>query len=536
MTTRALVKRISIATHDMLPAARDGFPLFLLGITLVYSNRWFTVDYDEVSVLRAAAQPLYTTSAIFRSGIGQHEHPPLHDLLMHVWLVFTGGAFDWLRAPSIAFFLGGLFLLSRAARRIAGQTSATVLIWLGVLWPFGFHFGRLAIWYSFAFLVISALTWAYLRFCESPTGYAWALVWFLEFALVCTNYFGWALLTLLGVDDWIRHHRLPGTSRRLVWSAALLVIAYIPLWPAFLGEFSYGAHPIHSWRGLMLSLGFSAYTLLVSESVAPWFWRLGIPATLAVASSLLLVFVRVHRGARRFLLFAGVLLLSMGVIGILNTKRVVLIAPWVLLPMAVAVGNSERPTLRRGLMLSLLAVASIGWYGISSRRYYAAPRFIEPWLSISGDASTALRNGSGVIGNNPSFFFYLTYALHVPNNGPGWRFTGTLPTEVRSEGVWIPEEWLAAGQPLRPKMLWVRGLPGPEEDTPMAAAATWLDQHCIDRSDRMLMPDPTYEWKRRYFPQLGDRDLFWRIEIREYSCDKNEMNLHPAGITLANPR
>jgi hypothetical protein len=531
---RAPVKRISLATHDMLPVVRDGFPLFLLGITLAYSNRWFTIIDDEATVLSDAAQPLDTTLALLRSGIGQHEHPPLHDLLLHVWLWFTGGAFTWLRAPSIAFFLVGLFLLSRAARRIGGQTSATVLLWLGVLWPYGFHFGRLAIWYSFAFLVISALTWAYLRFCDSPTSYAWALVLFLEFALVCTNYFGWALLGLLGADDWIRHHRRPGTARRLLWSSALLVIAYAPLWPAFLNEFNDGAQRIHSWRALTLTLGFNTYTLLVSESMAPWFWRFGIPATLAVASSLFLVFFRVHRDVRRFLLFAGLLLLCMGVNEILNTKRVILVAPWVFLPMAVALGSLEGPMVRRGLALSLLVVGGIGWYGISSRQYYAAPRFIEPWLTISGEVATALRNGSGVIGNNPSFFFYLTYALHVHKNGLGWRFSGTLPTQVRSEGVWSPEEWLAAGQPLRPKMFWVRGLPGSEEGTPMAAAAIWLDQHCIDRNDRTFMRDPAYEWKRRYFPQLGD--LSWRVEIREYACDTDGMNLHSSGITSANPR
>lgn len=532
--TRALVKRSSIATQHVLPAVRDGFPLFLLGFALVYTNRWFTVIDDETTVLSDAAQPLNATLALFRSGLGQHEHPPLHDVLLHVWLWFTGGVFDWLRAPSIVFFLVGLFLLSRAARRIGGQSSATVLLWLGALWPYGFHFGRLAIWYSFAFLVISALTWAYLRFCDSPTGRAWALVWFLELALVCTNYFGWALLALLAADDWIRHRERRGTARRLLWSSALLVIAYVPLWPAFLGELNYGAQSIHSWRALPLILGFNTYVLLVSESVAPWFWSFGIPATLAVASSLLLVFFRVRRDIGRFLLFAGLLVLGMGLIEILNTKRVILVAPWVLLPMAVALGSSQGPMARRGLALSLLVVGGIGWYGIASRQYYAAPRFIEPWLSISGEAASALRNGSGVIGNNPSFFFYLTYALHVPQDRVDWRFSGTLPAQVRSEGVWDPEEWLAAGQPVRPTMLWVRGLPGPAEGTPMAAAATWLEQHCIDRSDRTLMPDPAYQWKRRYFPQLGD--LFWRVEIREYACDKSDMNLHRGRIASSRPR
>lgn len=509
-------------------------PLVLAGIALVCSNRWFTFIDDETRVLSDAAQPLNVTLALFHSGAGQHEHPPLHDLLLHVWIRFTGGAFGLLRIPSIVFFLAGLFLLSRAAKRIGGQSSATVLLWTGVLWPYGFHFGRLAIWYSFAFLLISALTWAYLGFCDSPTGYNWLLVWFLAFALVCTNYFGWVLLVLLALDDWIRHRARPDAVRRLLRSFVFLVVAYVPLWPSFLHEFDQGAHRAHSWRALAMTLGFNTYVLLVSESVAPWFWRFGIPATLAVTSSLLLVFIRVHRDVRRLLLFAGLLLLGMGTIEILNTKRVILIAPWVLLPMAVALGNPEGPKVRRALAFSLLVTGGIGWYGIFSRQYYAAPRFIEPWLAVSGEITTALRDGAGVIGNNPSFFFYLTYALEAPRNGSRWGFSGTLPAQVRSEGVWEPEEWLAEGQPLRPKILWVRGLPGREEGTPMSKAATWLDRHCEIRSDRKMLPDPTSEWKRRYFPQLSDH--FWRIEIREYACGEPGVRAQPASMASANPR
>jgi hypothetical protein len=266
----------------------------------------------------------------------------------------------------------------------------------------------------------------------------------------------------------------------------------------------------------------------VSESVAPWFWRFGIPATLAVAACWLLVFFRVRWDVRRFVLFSALLAVSMSAIGVIDTKRLVLVAPWFLLPLAVAVGTAGKPFLRAALAVSLLVAGGIGWYGIYSRQYYAAPRFLEPWAQIAADAAVSVRDGSAVVGNNPSFFFYLTYALKGPDPGAPWRFTGALPYDVRFENVWAPEQWIAAGRAIPPRVLWVRGMPGPDTGTPMADAADWLDHQCGERTVRFLMHDPGYELKQRYFPQLGE--LAWRIQTRAYDCSQQvaEPALAPA--------
>ena len=202
----------------------EGALLLLLAVLLFNTNRFFTFIDDETNILGPAAQP----TAVFFSSLGtllrSHEHPPLYDVILHFWLRLTGGAMDWLRVPSVVFFIAGLFCLSRAARILAGNPASTALIWLGVLWPYGFHFGRLAGWYSFAFFLIAALTWAYLRHaallvenrdpaaCRS----AWVRVCLLGLALVYANYLGWALLFLLSVDDWIRHRTRPDTVKRLL--------------------------------------------------------------------------------------------------------------------------------------------------------------------------------------------------------------------------------------------------------------------------------------------------------------------------------
>ena len=124
--------------------AQQVVPLLLLGIGLVTTNKFVTFNDDESTILGVASNPLRTTLALFFSGSGRHEHPPLYDILLHFWLHWTGGNFDYLRIPSILFFIAGLFLLGRASRHFAGSSGGIAVIWVGVLWPFGFHFGRLA--------------------------------------------------------------------------------------------------------------------------------------------------------------------------------------------------------------------------------------------------------------------------------------------------------------------------------------------------------------------------------------------------------
>src|SRR5690348_15758474 len=185
------------------PLLRDAAPLVMLTSALFYTNRWFTLTDDEASTLRAAAQNVATSFAAARSAAG-NAHPPLFELLLHVWLKVTGGAFDALRAPAIICFVLALWLISRVARQLGGEESGSALVWLGTLWPFGFHAGRLAQPSTFVFLLIAAITWQYFRCIRSRLLSHWIIFCLLALALLYTNDFGWTLLILLGVDYWWR--------------------------------------------------------------------------------------------------------------------------------------------------------------------------------------------------------------------------------------------------------------------------------------------------------------------------------------------
>lgn len=209
----------------------------------------------------------------------------------------------------------------------------------------------------------------------------------------------------------------------------------------------------------------------------------------------------------------------MALIGILQTKYLLMLSPWVLLPVGVAIETAKPRWATFGLAGALLGIGILGWYGIYSRRYYSAPRFIEPWQEVAGDAATKIGAGATVIADHPSFLFYLTYDLHLPNKNGQWSFQGLLPDSVSDPHVYSSAGWLAAGHLPSGKMILVRGGRDPGGNAPIDEAVRQLDRTCGSISSRLRMRDDGYAWKQRFFPQLGEPQ--WRIETREYDCDSS---------------
>ncbi len=501
--------------------AQQVVPLILLGIGLIVTNNSVTFIDDESTIVGDAANPLRSTFTLLFSGVGKHEHPPLYDVILHFWLHWTGGNFDYLRVPSILFFLAGLFLLGRAGRHFLGSSGGTAIVWVGVLWPFGFHFARLAAWYSFSFLLVAGLTLSYLKYLEDRTFGRWAVFFLFCASLIWTNYFGWAILGCLAIDQVLRSRSKEpvATPKALMGTAALLCVIFLPLFLAFRVELSRGINLHQGAIPMLANAAFSVFSLFISESVAPWYWWLSVPAGLAVLLCVALVVWWLPRPARRFLFYTAFLMLVMALTGILRTKYLLMLSPWVLLPVGVAIETEKPRWATFSLAAALLIIGAAGWYGIYSRRYYSAPRFIEPWQEVAGDAASKIRGGATVIADHPSFLLYLTYFLHVPNQNGPWKFEGLLPETVKHPQVFSSVGWLAAGHPTGGEMILIRGGRDPGENGPVDEVARQLDQSCGSISSRLRMRDEGYKWKQRFFPQLGEPQ--WRIEIREYVCDSS---------------
>jgi hypothetical protein len=277
---------------------------------------------------------------------------------------------------------------------------------------------------------------------------------------------------------------------------------------------------------MIANMAFNVFSLFVSESVAPWFWWLSIPVGVAILSCLILVGWWLVRPARRLLLYGALLIVAMALIGILQTKYLLMISPWVLLPAGIAIESAKPRWATFGLAGALLLIGAAGWYGIYSKRYYSAPRFVEPWQEIAADAANQINSGATVIADHPSFLFYLTYYLRVPTQNGPWRFEGLLPDSVTHPQVFSPHGWLSAGHPTRGKMIVIRAGRDLDGTDPIDIAIKLLDQTCGSISSRLRMRDTGYAWKQRFFPNLGEP--LWRIEIREYDCNStNSKQIYP---------
>jgi hypothetical protein len=396
-------KREDTKQRSITPLLRDAAPLLMLASALFYTNRWLSLTAGETSEISAAAQHV---TAILRAGASAagNAYPPTYELLLHVWLRITGGAFDWLRGPAIAFFVAGLWFLSRVARSLGGEESANALVWLSALWPFGFHAGRLAGPYSFAFLVIAALTWQYFRCSNSRSGPDWIFFCVLALVLLYTNDLGWVFLILLGIDYWQRFRQTnapENTETRsyleILATAAVLLVGFAPRWPVLIREIHSGLALSRPARFFFRNAAYHFYILFVSQSIAPWFWRFSIPAVLGVALLLILSFAGIRGEGRRFLVYSLLLFVLMALTGILQTERLLLLGPWLLLPLAISLGTIEKPQWRIPLAVAVAAIAAMGWYGVLNRRYYSNSQFFEPWSTVAQDAAGALRTGSVVI-------------------------------------------------------------------------------------------------------------------------------------------
>jgi hypothetical protein len=492
-------------------------PFFVLGVALFLTNHWFTAVDDECAIIDRAARPFSQTVRAYLLGYGEHEHPPLYDLLLHGWLRLTNANQLLLRLPAIVFYVLGAWILAAAAKRRAGNAAWKYTAALVCFWPYGFHFGRLATWYSLGFLLVALLTWNYLRYIEGATFGRWLCIAACSLLLIYCNYFGWAMIGCLALDFIIERRTLSvKTWAGLAGTCLLLVGAYLPIKNAFLTELHAGAHLSGNALKNCLNGLYDLYSVFVSESVAPWFWVIGIPAAVAIAACVVITFFAVRGQTRRFLVYFAGLLAVLAVLGIANTKRMLFISPWLILPIAAALAQTASPNRQRILCTTLVFIGAIGWYGIFSRSLYAAPHWLEPWEGLGRDAAAASRNGGIVIGNNPSFFFYLTYDLApIGIEGPH-GFDGLLPDSTRRANVYSGAQWRDAGHPLATKMMLVEGPHYQIPNAPMDEAEQWLDHRCVVQNRQHLVHDAGAELKEHFLPEAGQ--LPWRIEVATFEC------------------
>jgi hypothetical protein len=489
----------------------------MLGLVMVVSDPYFTFIEDEVHMISAAASPVAQTANLFIHGTGQHEHPPLYDLLLHGWLQITDGQMRLLRLPSMGFYLLGIGVLMATARKLSGARAARTVLWISALWPFGFHFGRLAAWYSLSFLLVAILTYRYLAFLTARTFKNWLLAVIPAILLLYTNYFGWAILACVFLDYMLQTRNESGRHwPHILLTVLLLLMAFLPLIPAFLAEIGRGVGNENSILGTVLLEAFNIYALFASESVAPWYWPLGIPVSIAITACAAVVLLYAPPVARRLFVYFLLLITGMSLLGIIGTKRLLLISTWAVLPVGLGLGTLQTRRRKAFLLASLLVIAGVGWFGTLARRFYAAPRFVEPWNRVAMQMAQAARDGDVVIATHPSFFFYLTYELHRLEKGAPLKLAEVWPYRVEGPPVYNPLSWLGKGRPVSVNVFVIEDV---SSANVVDDAQTYLTDHCTVAEVNRLLPDSGFSLKERFLP--GFPQVRYRIEVHHYHCSRN---------------
>ena len=200
-----------------------------------------------------------------------------------------------------------------------------------------------------------------------------------------------------------------------------------------------------------------------------------------------------------------------------------MISPWLILPIGTVLSTAH-PSARRWLTVCLGLIGAIGWYGILARNVYAAPHWIEPWDQVARQAANLSSHKTIVVGNNPSFFFYLTYLLPATSPIKTGQFAGFLPDSIRAPNIYAPEQWSDAGAPTGPSIALFDGFgigPGPSM---IDDIRTSLNDRCLMVGEQRLVRDFGAEWKRRFRPDEGYGT--WRIRITTYDCSVKPEGQH----------
>jgi hypothetical protein len=489
--------------------------LALLTGLLVVAHHRFTIQEDEALILRNALRPVSDIAAPFLLGRGAHVHPPLSDVLLHGWLLVAPASPGWLRLPNILFYVVGVALCAAAADAAGLPAAGTSLCWFALLWPYGFHFAWMFGWFSFAFLLVAAITVLHLRFDARPTLLRWLSLVGIAVLLVWTNYYGWIILGLLAVDHLARR---PWSVRRLFGASVTLLVVlilFLPLVPAL--SFAFDSR-VDSVRSLATKTAYGAwnlYAMFVSEAIAPWAVGLSVPASIGIATLLVLTVRSRDPLVRRFVLGFGCLFCGLMVLGVLGTKRALFLGPWFLLPLSIAFAQAKGRA-RTAFIAAATLVASIGWFGTVHRGFYGTLRFYDPWSEIASRAAKEIRDGTVVASYHPSFFYYMTRILAPERLRAGTAQSGLLGARIQYPGLVNAALADPKALPLRGSFILIHSAGFAERQSRAEALEQELAARCrlVDR--RGHLRDPRSEEKLRFGEDRGHRP--WRIEELVYDC------------------
>ncbi len=203
----------------------------LVGIAVRMVQITYNFDLDELFSARLAAQPF---GEVIRQSLADRPHPPLHYLLLSLWVRAFGAAEVSVRTFSILCSAAFLVVAHRLLRRLMPPGPALGTLGILAISPFFVYYGQQARAYSLIALLSAVNLLAFLRLLDAPGDRRRAVVWAASCALLAWSQY----LAVLAVVVQIAV-LLPGQPRRdqtaLLCGGALAVATVLPWLVAAMG-------------------------------------------------------------------------------------------------------------------------------------------------------------------------------------------------------------------------------------------------------------------------------------------------------------
>ncbi len=204
---------------------------------LAAAVRWWGLDarslwFDEAYSVFIARQPLLEIPRLLST---YDTHPPLHYVLLHVWMTLFGSTEVAVRLPSVLASLGVVVLTFLLGRRLAGDRVAVLAALLIALSPFQILSAQEARMYPFLTLFGLGAAYALWLAIEEDKPRYWIAYAMCTVLALYTHHF--ALLLLLFQASYMLafRRRDPILRRWLRWTA-VVALAYLPLLPMLIEQ------------------------------------------------------------------------------------------------------------------------------------------------------------------------------------------------------------------------------------------------------------------------------------------------------------
>jgi len=500
--------------------AMAGGALALYGLCLFLAQDRLVSFFDDEALIvgKAITHAPGQVLTSFLQGQGQHQHPPLYDVLLHLWMRLTGESGQLLRLPSVVSWCLAVWLLGATADRLWGRRM--LALGIAMAWPLGLLLGTPAHWSALAMLGLSATTYAYVRWQDRRDTQSAALFAAATTFSFWTNYLSLAFAGVLAL-----HFMFTRPDRR-AWRQALaagfaILAGIAPLLPVFFHELTQGSDVQRSPLTIVADIGYHAWTLLVSESVAPWS-NGAIPAAI-VGAFLLFALLR---NARHLWLLAGLaaIFAGSGFLGILSGKRLGLFGPWLVLGLVHASHVAPRPS---RILVPVAALFALGWIGILHGGWWASFRYVEPWDEVVALAMAWSDAGDPVLSDHPSFYLQAHYDLDWDH----WvEFVPDRVLHLSERRFASLDHWreVAAGSGT---LVYVRTVVDWRRQGRKQALEACLSEafRVVDR--KAWLPDPGVDLKRRF---VADAPAV-RVEVLRYEARRNQQESRVCKLASARP-